>query len=490
MGTTIETVRGMRDVLPVTLQQRQTLERTLQAVIASYGYAFLDLPIVEQHDLYRRKLGEELVSKLYSFEVGGRQLALRPEWTASVLRAYVSSMQDQPLPLRLAYSGPVFRYERPQRHTYRQFTQLGIELLGAPPPRADAEVIALACAGLDAADITGYQVSIGHIGVMRQILTGMGLSRRNQGMLIWNLDRMRRDGAAALRQQMQPPALPLPVDPALLRHLDDKQAAEMLLRVTAEMQIDLSYGTRAPEEIINRLVRKLRRGDQQPAMERAITLLEELVAIKGTPDEVLQRTEVLLHQYDITAPALEELRGVLDLLTAHGIRDEQIMLNLTLGRGLHYYTGLIFEIYGQNNLQLSGGGRYDDLVTALGGTRPVPAVGFTYGLERLLAVTETPTTPPNTPERVLVVAEDEADYPYAITVAARLRAAGYHVLLDTRGRSLASNTRDATRRDVTHLAIVGATERSARTVRWHTLSTQAEQQLAIDDLPRSTGATL
>ena len=151
MSGSIEPVRGMRDMLPLEYAAQAATIGRIERVLELHGYAPIDVPIIEQRDLYSRKLGEELVGKVYEFAFGGRDLVLRPEMTASVLRAYVARLQDQPAPLRLRYAGPVFRYERPQRLTYRQFTQVGVELIGAPPPRADAECIALACAGLTAA---------------------------------------------------------------------------------------------------------------------------------------------------------------------------------------------------------------------------------------------------------------------------------------------------------------------------------------------------
>jgi histidyl-tRNA synthetase len=129
---TIEAVRGMHDVLPAEQRAATRARQAIEALLERHGYAAVDLPIVEPRDLYLRKLGEELAGKVYEFSFGGRELALRPEWTASVLRAYVSHMQGEPLPLRLSYAGPVFRYERPQRLTYRQFTQVGVELVGGP----------------------------------------------------------------------------------------------------------------------------------------------------------------------------------------------------------------------------------------------------------------------------------------------------------------------------------------------------------------------
>ncbi|MGB9634020.1 MAG: ATP phosphoribosyltransferase regulatory subunit, partial [Chloroflexaceae bacterium] len=102
MSATIEAVRGMRDVLPAGQRQAVAARRALEATFEAYGYEPIDLPIIESRELYLRKLGEELAGKVYEFNFGGRDLALRPEWTASVLRAYVAHLQDQPLPLRLS----------------------------------------------------------------------------------------------------------------------------------------------------------------------------------------------------------------------------------------------------------------------------------------------------------------------------------------------------------------------------------------------------
>src|SRR3712207_4425917 len=168
----LEPVRGMRDHLPPEQARLAATRAVLEGVLDSWGYDPIDLPILERRELYLRKSGEDLVGKLYDFVFQGRGLALRPEWTASVLRAYLRSLQSAPLPVRLRYSGPVFRYERPQRVTYRQFTQVGVEMIGGTAPRADAEVISLACAGLRSVGVTGWKVTLGHVGVARALLSG------------------------------------------------------------------------------------------------------------------------------------------------------------------------------------------------------------------------------------------------------------------------------------------------------------------------------
>ncbi len=478
MSATIETVRGMRDVLPASQRQAVSARRALEATFEAYGYEPIDLPIIESRELYLRKLGEELAGKVYEFNFGGRDLALRPEWTASVLRAYVAHLQDQPLPLRLSYSGPVFRYERPRRNTYRQFTQVGVEIVGGPSPRADAEALALARAGLDAVGVTGYRVLMGHVGVARELLAQFDLTERTRNTLVWSLERIRKEGVAAVRAHLHERVGDPPID--LPPGLDEEQARAWLLRTLQAMEIDLSTGTRSLEHVVARLLRKLRRREERTAIERALDVLERLVAIQGPASRALRALAALLDEQGLQARALDEVRAILALVAAHGIEPEQIDLDFGLGRGLHYYTGLIFEIADGNGTQLCGGGRYDDLVAALGGPKDVPAVGFAYGLERVIAAASTPAPPRRPLALVAPVADD--DYAYAQEVAGRLRERGLAVSVDVRGRALTRNLSDAARRGARYVVIVGVEERTSRSLVWRDLERHDERRISLDAL--------
>jgi histidyl-tRNA synthetase len=489
MTSMIDSVRGMRDVLPHELAAQLATAAQLDQVLAGYGYQPIELPIIEQRDLYGRKLGEELVGKVYEFSFSGRELALRPEWTASVLRAYVGRLQDQPLPLRLRYAGPVFRNERPQRATYRQFTQVGVELIGGTAPRADAECIALACAGLDAAGVQEYRVRIGHIGLVRGLLRELGLAERTQGLLAWSLERMRQQGIGAVRERLAAAHGELPFDAALLEGLDDAQAEALLLGSLQAIGVNLEFGTRSPEAIVGRLVRKLRREDPQPQIERALALLERLCAIQGPADAALTAAAALLDEFGLPASALDPLRAIINAVAAHRVPDARIVLDFGLGRGLHYYTGAIFEIYDQEGLQLCGGGRYDDLVTALGGRQPVPAVGFAYGLERVVFASNQPTDDRRRTTEVLVVPAEDDAYAYALDVAQALRERGYVAAVDVRGRSVASNLRDGARRGFGAIVVVGAAERASAEVLWRDLATREERRIALSGLPHADRVT-
>jgi histidyl-tRNA synthetase len=140
-------VRGTHDLLGEELRRHRHVAARAQAIAARYAYAEIATPIIEMTEVFARTLGEtsDVVTKeMYTFEDrGGERITLRPESTAGVVRAVLSGGLVQQLPLKLYYCGPMFRYERPQKGRLRQFHQIGVELLGAPEPLADVEVIAL-----------------------------------------------------------------------------------------------------------------------------------------------------------------------------------------------------------------------------------------------------------------------------------------------------------------------------------------------------------
>jgi histidyl-tRNA synthetase len=479
-----EPVRGMRDVLPPTHGTLEAVRAALADEFSRWGYEGIELPILERRELYLKKSGEELIGKLYDFVHHGRHLALRPEWTASVLRAYLHELQAQPLPLRLQYSGPVFRYERPQRGTYRQFTQTGVELIGGAAERADAEIIALACRGLERVGIAEYRLTIGHIGIVRALLDGLGLADRTANLLLWNMERLRDGRADLIRQQLADVHGDELFDLGPLAELPDDQLEGLLLTMLRAVGLRLDNSTRPPEAIVARLVRKLRRDDPQPRIERALQLMERLANTRGTPTEALAQLEALFAAEGIDPAPLHELRAILDLLHPQSLPFDRVTLDAGLGRGLHYYTGLIFEITAADDLQLCGGGRYDDLIAGLGGKTAVPAIGFAYGLERVadLATVAAPSKPP----LALVMPETVEHFDRTLATAERLRDLGWRAVVDVRDRSFSANVRDATRREAA--AVVVCDGRSPAVVRWYDVRDRSERTLPTGEWPRGDTA--
>lgn len=442
----IKRVKGVRDWSGSDLARRQAVEETLRRHLAQHGFQSVDVPVFEQTELYLRKSGTEVASRLYSFtDQGGRKLSLRPEFTASVIRAYLEDRSPRPLPLRWQYGGPVFRYEQPQRGKYRQFHQVGVELIGLSGSRADAEIVALAQSGLRELGIRQRTV-LGHLGAILRMLDQLRLSDRVKAFLLGRLDAIARgkQSGAAVWQRLIDLGMVTDGDEAqlnqLLRDLDDQQAQAVVRGLLAGMNIELT-GSREPEEIVGRLLRKLRGADERPQLERAVRFIEALGAVRGAPPAVYREAAAVLDEFDIDHQALDDFQQTTELLPAHGIEPATVTVDFGLARGLAYYSGLVFEIYPDgDDLPVCGGGRYDGLVRALGGRQDVPALGFAYWIERIVeragAAGESEVR--DASADLLIVAPGPEHYAAGLRLAHQERERGRRVAVEVRdglGRS-------------------------------------------------------
>jgi histidyl-tRNA synthetase len=167
----IQRPRGTRDFGPAEMSRRRKVEEAMRDVCHRFGFGEVMTPTFEQSELFTLRSGQAVVDEMYVFsDKGGREMALRPEITASVIRFFVNEMSNLPKPLKLYYVGNCFRYENPQSGRYREFFQLGAELIGNDNPETDAEVISLAVHCLRAAGLQDFRVRIGHIGVMKSLV--------------------------------------------------------------------------------------------------------------------------------------------------------------------------------------------------------------------------------------------------------------------------------------------------------------------------------
>src|SRR4051812_10641547 len=409
----IERIRGMADVWPAERAFRQGIIAALERGFAAHGYRPLDTPVVEATELFLRKSGEERAAQMYAFDYRNRQIALRPEFTASVVRAYVAEGQGRPLPQRFSYCGPVFRYEKPQSGRSRQFTEAGVELLGVRGPAADAEVIHLALAGLEGVGLTDCTLRLGHLGVVGALLSSLALDDRVRDWFLWSMEQLRARGDDGLHRNLRDllgaqqglglngvasevavngEAAPdlTELDSLALDGLSEAGARAAVLGLLRGAGVELGGSNRPPEEIVERLLVKLRRPRVNFDIAGAVAFLRRLIDLRGEPGQVLAATRALLADYGLDDTPVQELEEVLALLRAYG-HHQRITLDLGLGRGLHYYTGVLFEVYAGESagrdagVQLCGGGRYDDLAQLLGARAPVPACGFACGVERIAA---------------------------------------------------------------------------------------------------------
>src|SRR5213596_2028024 len=148
MASRPQAPKGTFDVLPTDAGARERLERVAQGLFERAGYARIETPVFEDTELFARGVGEstDIVRKeMFTFDdLGGRSVTLRPEGTAPIVRAYLEhGMQKLPQPVKLWYLGPYFRHERPQAGRFRQFNQIGVEVIGSESPLVDAELIIL-----------------------------------------------------------------------------------------------------------------------------------------------------------------------------------------------------------------------------------------------------------------------------------------------------------------------------------------------------------
>ncbi len=459
----LERLRGMVDFDPAAYQVRQQVLARIQGIFAGHGYRQVETPVIEPTDLFLRKSGGDRINQMYAVHYRDHDIALRPEHTASILRFYVGSMQSEPLPVRLMYAGPVFRYEKPQASRSRQFTEAGCELLGAAGPAADAEVIHLALEGLAATGITGRLV-LGHIGIVLDFLDRLPLRQRARDWLVWSMERLRKgqpvDVEADLAGLTDTGRLSDLFNEmsGSLRDVPDEQLHDWVMAVLREVGVHMEGGTRSPEEIVAGVIAKISRQSDAEDVRRAFAFVRELVEIRGKPSTVLPALHSLVARHHLHPEPISQLEQVLDLLTAYGYETEEIELDLGLGRGLHYYTGILFEIYaaGSPSLQLCGGGRYDDLAQVLGARQALPACGFSYGLERVIDAAGWAIEPE--PVQALVVAANSGAAAEAIRVSEQLRAEGLRVEVDVRGRSVEANRRYARRRGIARLVVVRGTD--------------------------------
>ena len=459
---------GTQDRSRLGLSLVQQAQQRLQALLASYGYQEVEVPVLERADLYLRKLGSQVAGLMFTLtDQEGERLCLRPEFTGSVIRSYINHAQELSLPLRWQYCGPVFRDGDTRQGQLRQFTQLGAELIGGGTPRADAELLALACQGMRAIGAPSPRLVLGHAGLLPSLLAGIGLSERSQLYLANHLALVRSgpDGVEQLREGLRalqtasPDEAELPEEQAEARSAAGAAMEDTLGLLEWFVQVGATRptGRRGPEEIISRFRAKYQATDQPQDIERALGLVQELSQVRESPNNALQAGAAIASRYGVAFPLLQELESVITTLDAFHLDGISIELDLGLIRPLGYYTGIVFELYaGDASRPVGGGGRYDELVPALGGPASVPALGFAYTLEDLLASVPGGAVASGEPASVLVVPERDSDFAEAVRQAEQLRTQGVTAVLEVELRSEAERLSYCQQAGIGRVVVVGA----------------------------------
>jgi histidyl-tRNA synthetase len=343
------------------------LVNSLREHMSRFGYKSVDLPIIEDANLFLIKAGDQVIKQLFTFERHGQHVALRPEFTAAAAYHYVTGDNSGSV-ARWQFSGPVFVDDPNDFSRNPQQLSIGAELIGLSDPAAEAEIIAMSLQGLAAQGITNAHVTIGHAGLVRQNLARFGLDARTQRFLLHQFGVSKDE---------------------VLKRFDDlfvsTATSYEILPLSSAAGEAPAMGGRTREEIVHRLNQKRRRASERDQVMAVLESLEQWEQVGGTPDAALPALERLIAADDhLSAALFKDWFAVMDLLAAYHIPHEVITIQPALARSWEYYTGIVFELRA-NGFHVGGGGRYDELARLIGGRHDVPAVGFAYYADQLLS---------------------------------------------------------------------------------------------------------
>ncbi len=393
---------GFRDFYPEDLALRAHIFRTWREVARRYGFEEYDGPPLEPLDIYTAKSGAEIVGQLYNFtDKGGREVALRPEMTPTFARMVAARANGLRKPIRWFSVPQLFRYERQQRGRLREHFQLNCDLVGEAGPLADAEIIALAVDVMRAFGLTAGDVRarVSDRRVLSALLRGTGVPDERLADAYVAIDRSERIGRDDLAAQLGSAGF-------------DRRSVDAVFAAAAI---------------------------------RGRTALESALA------DVANGAEA-------GAPLL----ATLDALDAMGL-GEYIEVDLTIVRGLAYYTGTVFELFdaGRSLRAICGGGRYDGLLEALGGV-DLPALGFGMGDVVLAELLKERGLAPPAPADVdvFLAAVTADDVPHALAIAHELRDAGLACEYSLGGQPLGRQLKLADARGARRVVVIGPDDRA------------------------------
>src|SRR5438094_3422634 len=412
---------GFRDSYPEELAFRNSMFDTWREVARRYGFQEYDGPPLEALEMYTEQSGDEIVQQLYAFEdKGGRKVALRPEMTPTLARMVGARAQALKKPIRWFSIPQLFRYERQQRGRLREHFQLNMDIIGEAGPLADAELIA---ATIDIMRAFGFgptdvQARVSDRRVLRTLLLGSGLTEAQ-----------------------------LP---------------------TAFEVIDKSE--RVPGEALAEILSKVGIGQREATIVFEVAKLRSIETVSAARAKVKGGDE-----------AGESLRTVIAALGTMGL-GEFVAVDLTIVRGLAYYTGIVFELFdtGKELRAICGGGRYDNLIQEIAGV-DLPCVGFGMGdvvLGELVRGRGKHAEAPGQLDAFLVAVGGE-DVAPVLTLAAGLRDRGLAVEYALRNQPIRKQLELAAARGAPRAVIIGPDERKAKVAVVRDLKTGKQRKVAL-----------
>lgn len=496
--TTFEHVPGTKDYIGAEVERLVRVTNLCASTFESFGYERIILPVLERSDIFLQRSGEEIRSRMYILrDPRGQEMCLRPEMTISAARLYLERMSSRRLPVRLSYQGDVFRYDNVKEGRYRQFLQAGIECIGSENPiAADVEALALALEVVNEAGISGHHLLLGDLELVAEFINSLpvsGIVRTNILQEYWRREAFQRvlgrfaESAPERKLTDDAGALELA---EILSSMGEK-AGHLLVRQILSLFVEKEIGHRDLDEIAERFLQRLVTGQTLNLPKECVQALREYLAIQGEPDTVLKSAEKLMKDFGVSpGRAFEALHRRIDLLNETGTLPTSVHLNLGFRRGIEYYTGFIFEIHypplGQES-QVCGGGRYDRLLSALGAPTPIPAVGFAFGLDRLLLALEAANIFGQGPSGLLdalLTTVGEVPEETVWRIAQVCRKAGWKVRREIDLRPLKTILGHASDEGVPFVIIAGEDEAQDHSVRIRDMIERKEETVAIENLER------
>ncbi|HUE75675.1 MAG TPA: histidine--tRNA ligase [Chloroflexota bacterium] len=401
------TLQGMRDFLPERMILRQFVVTTLRDVFERFGFEPLETPAIEYADTLEGKYGEEADKLIYKFEDrGGRQVGLRYDLTVPLARV-VAQYSDLPKPFKRYQIAPVWRAERPQKGRYREFWQCDVDTVGATSMLADAEVVSVLYEALRRLSFTRFTIRINSRKILTAVAESVGVLAGESLGLYRAIDKLDKIGEDGVRAEL------------------------------AE------------------------RGYQGEVIDRVF----EVIAGHGDSRVILENLRRRFADQPLGLEGIDELEQLISHIESVGVPTSCFRVDLTMVRGLDYYTGPIFETIVEEPRigSISGGGRYDHLIGMFSG-QDVPATGLTLGLERIFDVIEELNLRPSglgkTVSQALVAVFPDT-IASALGLAKDLRGGGIRTEVSLSVDRLSNQLRYASRRLIPCVLIAGATEVAA-----------------------------
>ena len=420
-----ERPRGTRDYLPHECEERRAVLERIRSVFESYGYGEVVTPAFEHLELLVAKAGEEVVDQIYAFTDKAGRKLGLRFELTTPIARIVAENLSLPKPIRFYYIQPVWRYEEPQRGRLREFWQAGVELIGVPGAVGDAEVLAVLINALRRAGLPSFKVHVNDRRLVEALLHWLGV----------------------------PPELV----PSALRVIDKLEKR------------GVSY-------VEGELARMVANRDR---LKRFIELLSSDPLQAQLPNELPAAAREAVD-------ALEQLLQELD--DGYGLA-EFVKPDLSVVRGLDYYTSLVYEAktpLGGELGSVAGGGRYDDLIRLVGGPQ-MPATGMAIGVERLIEALRAEGAPAHRSRRsgYYVIPVAPSFRRYAIRVAEKLRAKGEKAVVEVMGRKLASALEAADKLGFRYAVVVGQREAESGVLTVRDLEAWKEERVPLELLTGS-----